>query len=105
MCFLRKKYDKAKDLLIQTKTLQAELIIAKFSLIKFHYDIARPENSDNFHGYLNFHQNTQTKQLKIRQNAKTIFGLNSIVRHCVRKWNKLQQWLSLAKMEKFLRKR
>ena len=59
------KYDKARDLLIQTKTLPAELIIAKMSLIKFH-DIARPENSENFHGYLSLHQNNQTKQFKVR---------------------------------------
>ena len=89
VCFLRKKYDKARDLLVQTKTLPAELIIAKMSLIKFHYDIARPENSEHFHGYLNLHQNTRTKQFKIRQNVKTSFGMNSIVRQCVQKWNKL----------------
>ena len=46
VCFLRKKYDKARDLLIQTKTLPDELIIAKTSLIKFCYDIARPKNSE-----------------------------------------------------------
>ena len=97
VCFLRKKYDKARDLLIQTKTLPAKLIIAKMSKIEFHYDIARPENSLNVHGYLNLHQNTRTKQFKIRQNAKTSFGMNSIVRQCVQKWNKLPQWLRLAK--------
>ena len=85
VCFLRKKYDKARDLLILTKILPAELIIAKMSLIKFHYGIARPENADNFYGYLNLHQNTQTKQFKIRQNTKTSFGMNSIVRQCVQK--------------------
>ena len=99
VCFLRKKYDKARDLLIQTKTLPAELIIAKMSLIKFCYDIARPKNSEKFHGYLSLHQNTQTKQFKIRQNAKTIFGMNSIVRQCVQKWNKLPHWIRLAKNE------
>ena len=85
VCFLRKKYEKARDLLIQTKTLPAELIIAKMSLIKFHYK-ARPEISKNFYGCLNLHQNTRTKQFKIRQNAKTSFGMNSIVRQCVQKW-------------------
>ena len=97
VCFLRKKYDKARDLLIQTKTLPAELIIAKMSLIKFYYDIARPENPENFHGYLSLHQNTRTKQFKVRQNAETSFGMNSIVRQCVQKWNKLPHWLRLAK--------
>ena len=58
VCFLRKKYDKARDLLIQTKTLPAELIIAKMSLIKLHYDIARQKNSEKFNGYLSLHQNT-----------------------------------------------
>ena len=105
VCFLRKKYDKARDLLIQTKILPAELLTAKMSLIKFHYDRARPETSEKFHGYLSLHQNTQTKQFKNRQNAKTSFGVNSIVRQCVQKWNKLPQWLRLEKMETFLRKR
>ena len=74
------------------------------SLIKFHYDIARPENSANFHGYLSLYQNTRTKQNKIRQNAKTSFGMNSIVRQCVRKWNKLPQWFRLAKNGNFSKK-
>ena len=99
VCFLRKKYDKATDLLIQTKTLPAELIIPKLSLIKLYCDIARPENSENFHGYLSVHQNTRTKQFKIRQNAKTSFRMISIVRKCVPKWTKLTQWLRLAKNE------
>ena len=69
------------------------------SLIKFRYDIARPENSENFHGYLSLHQNTRTKPFKIRQNAKTRFGMNSIDRQCVQKRNKLPHWLRLAKNE------
>ena len=104
MCFLRKKYDRARDLLIQTKTLPAELITAKMLLIKFRYDIARPENSENFHWYLSLHQNTRTKQFKIRQNSKTSFGMNSIIRQCVQKWNKLPHWLRLAKNENVSKK-
>ena len=91
-------------MLIQTKNLPAERIIAKISLIKFHYDIARPENSDNFHGYMSLHQNTRTKQFKIRQNAKTSFGMSSIVRQCAQKWNKLPQWLRLVENENFFKK-
>ena len=86
-----------RDLLIQTKSLPAEQIIAKMSLIKFHYDIARPENSEYFHGYLSLHQNTRTKQFKIRQNAQNKIEMNLIVRQCVQKWNKLPHWLRLAK--------
>ena len=74
------------------------------SLSKFHYDIARPEISENFYGYLSLHQNTRTRQFKIRQNAKTSFGMNSIVRQCVQKWNKLPQWLRLAKNENLFKK-
>ena len=85
-------------------TLPAELKIAKMSLIKFHYDIARPENSAKFHGYLTLHQNTRTKQFKIRQNAETSFGMNSIVRQCVRKWIRLPQWLWFAKNENIFKK-
>ena len=64
VCFLSKKYVKARDLLIQTKTLPAELVKAKKSLIKFRYDKARPENSENFYGYLSL-QNTRIKHFKI----------------------------------------
>ena len=71
--------------------------------IKFHYDIARPENSENFYGYLSLHQNTR-KQFKIRQIVKTNFGMNSIIRQCVPKWNKLTQWLLLAKNENVFKK-
>ena len=104
VCFLRQKYDKTRDLLIQTKTLPADLIIAKMSLIKFCYDIAGPENSEKFPRYLSLPQNTRTKQFKIRRNAKTSFGMNSIVRQCVQKWNKLPHWLRLAKNEKVFKK-
>ena len=85
-------------------TLPAELIIAKMSLIKFHYDTARPKNSEHFYGYLSLHQNNRTKQFKIRQNAKTSFGMYSIVRQCVQKWNKLQEWLRLPKNENVFKK-
>ena len=104
MIVLRIKYDKVRNLLIQSNTLPVELIIAKMALINFHYDIARPENSKNFHGYLSLHQNTLTKPFKIRQNAKTSFGMNSIVRQCVQKWIKLPQWLRLAKNESVFKK-
>ena len=65
-----------------------------------------PENSENFHGYLSLHQitPTRTKQFKIRQNAKTSFGMNSIVRQCVQKWNRLPHWLRLAKNENVFKK-
>ena len=95
--FLRKKYEKVRNLLIQKKTLPAELIIANMSLIKFHNDIAKPESSEDFHGYLSLHQNTRTKQFKIRHKVKTNFGMISIVRQCGQKWSKLPQWLRLAK--------
>ena len=104
VCFLRKMYVKARDLLSQTKTLPAELIKAKMSLIKFHHDITRPEYFENFHAYLCLHQNTQTKQFKIRQNAKTSFAMNSIVCQCAQKLNKLPHRLHLAKNGKVFKK-
>ena len=74
------------------------------SPIKFCYDTARSENSEKFHGYLSLHQNTRTKHFKIRQNAKTNFGMNSIFRQCVQKWNKLPHWLRLAKNKNVFKK-
>ena len=58
VCFLHKKYNKAR-ILIQTKILPAELITAKMLLIKFHYDKARQENSENFHRCLCLQQHTK----------------------------------------------
>ena len=74
------------------------------SLVKFNYDIAKPKNSENFHGYLSLHQYTRTKQIIIRQKAKTSLVMISIVRQCVQKWNKLSQWLRLAKSGNVLKK-
>ena len=98
-CFLRKKYDKARDLLIQTRTLPAELRIAKMSLINIVHDLARPKNSENFYSYLSLHQKTRTKPFKMTQNVKTNFGMILIVCHCVWKKNNFPQWLRLANIE------
>ena len=73
------------------------------SPIIFCYNIARPESSEKFHGYLSLHQNNR-KQFKIIQNAKTSFGMNSIVLQCVQKWNKLPHRLRLAKNENVFKK-
>ena len=75
------------------------------SLIKFYYDIARSENSENFHRYLSFYQDTRSKPFKNRQTVKTNFGMNSIVRQCIQKLNKLPQWLRLAKNENIFKKK
>ena len=99
VCFLRKKFDKARDLLIQTKTIPAELIIAEMWLIKFHYDIARPENSEKFYGFLSLHQNTRRKQFFIKQCQKQLWNEFDCSCQCVQKWNNLPQWLRLAKNE------
>ena len=99
VCFLRKKYDKARDLLIQTKTLPAELIIAKMSLIKLHHDIARPENSENLHGYLSLHQNTRTKLDKMPKPVLEWIRLfvnaykNGISYHIGFGWQKMETFL------------
>ena len=73
------------------------------SRIKIHYDLL-PENSGNFYEYLSLHLNTRTKQFKIRQIVKTSFGMNSIVRQCGQKVNRLTQWLRLAKNENIFKK-
>ena len=65
VCFLRQKYEKARDLIKQTKILPAELIIAKRLLIKLHYDIARPEIFQNFNGYMSLYQNTRKNYSKL----------------------------------------
>ena len=72
VCYLRKKYDKARDLLKQS-------------------NISRPEKYKSFYGYLSLHQNTRTKLFKIIQNVKTRFGVNLIVRQCAQKENELPQ--------------
>ena len=67
------------------------------SLIKCYYNIVKPENFENYHGYLSLHQSTRAKHFKIGQNVKTSFGMNSIVRQCVQKRNTLLQYLWLAR--------
>ena len=88
----------------KTRILPNELIKAKMSVIKCQYDITRPENSDNFRGYLRLHQNTTTKQFKIRQKVKTNFGMNSIARQHAQKWNRLPECHRLVKNENLFKK-
>ena len=71
MSFLRKEYDRARDL-IQTET-------AKLSFVNFHYDIAKPEDFENFHSYFSLHQSARLKQFKVRQSVRTVFEINSII--------------------------
>ena len=68
------------------------------------YDIAKPEDSENFHGHLRLHQNTRTKRFLIRQNVNNNCGLKSIVRQCIQKRNKFPRWLRMAKNENIFQK-
>ena len=67
--------------------------------------MARRENSENFQGYLSLHKKTRTKQFKFRQSVRTKFGINSIVRQCVQKCNKLPQLLRLSINENVFKKK
>ena len=74
VCFLRKKVGHSERLLIHTEILPAELI-AGMSLVKFHYDVARPENSENFYYYLSLHQTIEQNNSKLDRMSKPTLEL------------------------------
>ena len=66
MCFLRKKYDKARSSWANN---------IKMSLIKFHYDIARPQNSENFYGIWVFMETVEQNNSKLDKMSKPTLEL------------------------------
>ena len=69
VCYMRRKFDPCRDILLKSHVLQAELIISKFSILKLHTDLKQrivSETSKKCANRLQIKQNKRTKQLIIR---------------------------------------
>ena len=93
VCFMKTKYDTARDLLLETKILPAELQITRVSLNRFFNILQQTRNCSNKH--FRFLENVpiivnkRTHNLFLEQKCKSKWSNGSIVRNFIRKWNTL----------------
>ena len=93
VCFMKTKYDTARDLLLETKILPAELQITRVSLNRFFNILQQTRNRSNKH--FRFLENVpiivnkRTHNLFLEQKCKSKWSNGSIVRYFIRKWNTL----------------
>ena len=93
VCFMKTKYDTARDLLLETKILPAELQITRVSLNRFFNILQQTRNRSNKH--FRFLENVpiivnkRTHNLFLEQKYKSKWSNGSIVRNFIRKWNTL----------------
>ena len=93
VCFMKTKYDTARDLLLETKILPAELQITRVSLNRFFNILQQTRNRSNKH--FRFLENVpiivnkQTHNLFLEQKCKSKCSNGSVVRNFIRKWNTL----------------
>ena len=93
VCFMKTKYDTARDLLLETKILPAELQITRVSLNRFFNILQQTRNRSNKH--FRFLENVpiivnkRTHNLFLEQKCKSKWSNGSIVRNFIRKWNTL----------------
>ena len=92
VCYMRRKFDHCRDILLKSHVLPAELIISKFSILKLHTDLNQRIVSETFKkcaSCLQLKQNKRTKQLIIRTQKYTKQSKRSLILKSVQKWNKL----------------
>ena len=93
VCFMKTKYDTARDLLLETKILPAQLQITRVSLNRFFNILQQTRNRSNKH--FRFLENVpiivnkRTHNLFLEQKCKSKWSNGSIVRNFIRKWNTL----------------
>ena len=93
VCFMKTKYDTARDLLLETKILPAELQITRVSLNRFFNILQQTKYRSNKH--FRFLENVpiiankRTHNLFLEQKCKSKWNNGSIVRNFIRKWNTL----------------
>ena len=66
VCYMRRKFDLCRDILLQSHVLPVELVISKFSILKLHTDLNQRIVSEAFKkcaNRLQLKQNKGTKQL------------------------------------------
>ena len=100
---MRRKFDRARDLLIKSKILPAELYITQISLMKFWTDINRTKNN-TIHGLFNIQRNERTKKIKTYK-SKTKLGDKSLIKKSIQKWNKLPLDIRTTKTSHSFRKK
>ena len=103
VCYMRRKFDRARDLLIKSKILPAELYITQISLMKFWTDINRTKNN-TIHGLFNIQRNERTKKIKTYK-SKTKLGDKSLIKKSIQKWNKLSLDIKTTKTSHSFRKK
>ena len=92
VCYMRRKFDHCRDILLKSHVLPAELIISKFSILKLHTDLNQRIVSETFKkcaNRLQLKQNKRTKQLIIRTQKYTKQSKRSLILKSIQKWNKL----------------
>ena len=92
VCYMRRKFDHIRDILLKSHVLPAELIISKLSILKLHTDLNQRIVSETFKkcaNRLQLKQNKQTKQLIIRTQKYTKQSKRYLISKSIKKWNKL----------------
>ena len=91
---MRKKFDRARDLLLRSQLLPAELLIQKVSIYKFANILGTyltPMENGNYKIYehITLRENTRTRQFQLLNKCETNWSDKSIIRNFIRKWNTL----------------
>ena len=92
VCYMRRKFDHCRDILLKSHVLPAELIISKFIILKLHTDLNQRIVSETFKkcaNRLQLKQKKRTKQLIIRTQKYTKQSKRSLISKSIQKWNKL----------------
>ena len=91
VCYMRKKFDHSRDILLKEKLLPAELMITKISIYKM-FDILlklKPKNHENhslkLYGKLEVKRNDRTGQLLLKNKSQSKWSERSVLRNFVQK--------------------
>ena len=101
MCYLCQKYDPARDLLLKSKVLPAELFIAQDSLTRMFY-VAKKRSTNKIGKQFIYNTvpvklNQRTKQTTQSRFLKNKCGENSVGNNSCNKWNNLHVRLRTVK--------
>ena len=88
-CYVRKKFDSARDLLTRDKILPAELFIKKSDSIKRYKGISQISKKVKVWGTNEMTENSQTFSFFPKNTCQSTWSDRSIVRNFWRKWNNM----------------
>ena len=86
VCYMRRKFDHCRDILLKPHVLPAELIISKFSILKLHTDLNQRIVSETFEKCANC---LQLKQLIMRTQKYTKQSKRFLILKSIQKRNNL----------------